>query len=275
MTLVKLTCFADEISSVLDEQLDLLEHAGISHLEIRNVWGKNVLDLSTEELQQLLHTTESRGFSVSSIASPIGKYPITSSNEPQLEALNRAIQAAQILKTPYIRIFSYYFPENEPKENFREEVLQRMAQLVEIAAQSEITLILENDSGMYGSTYEGGMEIMEHCQSPFIKFAFDPGNYVMEGIDPMKQAFPQVVSQIEYIHIKDAISSPRQFVPAGAGDGGLEILLIEMQKRSYAGFLSVEPHLHHYLPNASDPERVLTAIHALTAILEKNGIEWQ
>ncbi|WP_054027554.1 sugar phosphate isomerase/epimerase family protein [Bacillus sp. FJAT-28004] len=275
MTTFKLTCFSDEISSVLEEQLDLLEQKGINHLEIRSIWSKNILELSTEELQQLHQIIEARGFSVSSIASPIGKYPITSPFVPQLEALNRAIRAAHILKTPYIRIFSYYIPENEAKEKYREEVLQRMAQLAHVAAQSKLTLILENDSGMYGSTHEGGLEIMEHCQSPFLKFAFDPGNYVIEGIDPMLQAFPKVASDIEYIHIKDATSSPRQFVPAGEGEGGLEALLIEMQKRRFTGFLSVEAHLHHYLPNESDTGRVLTAIHALTALLEKHNIEWR
>jgi hypothetical protein len=39
--------------------------------------------------------------------------------------------------------------------------------------------------------------------------------------------------------------------------------------------LSVEPHLHSYLPNATDSERVQTAINALTSILEKHAIAWK
>ena len=44
-----LTGFGDEISPNLDEQLDLLQSEGISYLDLRGVWGKNVLDLSDAE----------------------------------------------------------------------------------------------------------------------------------------------------------------------------------------------------------------------------------
>lgn len=40
MLKAKITCFADEISQDLEEQLDVLQQEGISHIELRNVWGK-------------------------------------------------------------------------------------------------------------------------------------------------------------------------------------------------------------------------------------------
>lgn len=39
--MITLTGFADEISSELDVQLDVLESEQIHHLELRSVWGKN------------------------------------------------------------------------------------------------------------------------------------------------------------------------------------------------------------------------------------------
>ena len=270
-----LTCFADEISSELNEQLDVLEQEGIRHLEIRKIWGKNVLELSAEELARLGVLLKDRGFTVSSIASPIGKYPVTSPFEPQLEAMERAIAAAYALETRNIRIFSCYLPVNEPREAYRDEVLYRMKRLSEAAERGGVALLLENDNDMYGSHYKGGMEIIDHCQSPVLTFAFDSGNYVLSNVEPMGEAYPVVADHIGYVHIKDAIRKPRQFVPAGVGQGKVEELIVALNERGFCGFLSVEPHLHKYLPNATNPERVRTAIHALTSILEKHAIAWK
>ncbi|MDQ8735130.1 hypothetical protein [Paenibacillus sp. LHD-38] len=71
---MKVTCFADEISQDLEEQLQVLSEMGLSHLEIRSVWGKNVLELDAEELDRINGMVKERGFGVSSIASPVGKY---------------------------------------------------------------------------------------------------------------------------------------------------------------------------------------------------------
>ena len=71
--MVKLSGFADEISPDLQTQLDTLDQLGIRFLELRGVWGKNVLDLSQQELQQVKSELDRRGIGVSAIGSPIGK----------------------------------------------------------------------------------------------------------------------------------------------------------------------------------------------------------
>jgi sugar phosphate isomerase/epimerase len=97
----------------------------------------------------------------------------------------------------------------------------------------------------------------------------------MAGVDPMLEAYPVVAPHIGYVHIKDATREPWQFVPVGVGQGKVEELVVALHKRGFSGYLSVEPHLHSYLPNATDSERVQTAINALTSILEKHAIAWK
>ncbi|MDQ8735131.1 hypothetical protein [Paenibacillus sp. LHD-38] len=48
-----------------------------------------------------------------------------------------------------------------------------------------------------------------------------------------------------------------------------------LQKRGFGGFLSVEPHLNDYMPDASNTERVIAAIQALQSLLKDNQIDWQ
>ena len=275
MSKVKLTCFADEISSELDEQLDVLEQEGLKYLELRGVWGKNVLELNEDERNRIQTILAKRDFRISSIASPIGKYLITDPYEPQLQALDKAIFAAHFFDTPFIRIFSYRLPDNEPVEEYRDEVLHRLKLLTEAASRNNVILILENDSHVYGSTDDCCLEILAHCASRHMRAAFDPGNYVMNGVQPMREAFPKISPFIDYVHIKDATQEPRQFVPAGVGEGHIEELLAELKERQFNGFLSVEPHLKPYLPEASDPERVVTAIRALKVLLEKVEQDWE
>ncbi|WP_219837094.1 sugar phosphate isomerase/epimerase [Paenibacillus sp. R14(2021)] len=275
MPKVKLTCFADEISHDLEEQLDVLGQEGISYIELRGVWGKNVLDLSGEELTRIRKAADERGFGISSIASPIGKYGIADHFAPQLESLNRAIAAAHAMGTPYIRIFSYHPPANGELDACRDEVLSRMEQLTTIAERNNVILILENDSDLYGSKDDRCLEILRHCSSDALRLAFDPGNFVMNDVQPMTEAYPKLVPYTAYIHVKDAASEPKQFVPAGAGEGQIEELLRALQARGYDGFLSVEPHLHHYMPYASNPKRVVTAIRALKQLLEQADMAWE
>ena len=42
--MLKLSAFADEISPQLDEQINFCRDNGITHFELRGVYGKNVLD---------------------------------------------------------------------------------------------------------------------------------------------------------------------------------------------------------------------------------------
>ena len=48
-----LSCFADEIDSDLWIQIREMKNNGIGHLELRGVDGKNVAELSAQELREI------------------------------------------------------------------------------------------------------------------------------------------------------------------------------------------------------------------------------
>jgi sugar phosphate isomerase/epimerase len=105
-----LTGFADEISSDLGEQMDTLAAEGMRYLEFRGVWGRNVLDLTDEELQLVRSALGRRGLSVSSIGSPIGKIFITEDFDEHLTRFRRALEIARFLFAPYLRILVLHSP---------------------------------------------------------------------------------------------------------------------------------------------------------------------
>ena len=74
--MIRLSAFADEISSDLDEQIAVLQSEHIHFLDLRGAWGTNVLDFSYAQVDQIRRTLDMHGMAVSALASPIGKVPI-------------------------------------------------------------------------------------------------------------------------------------------------------------------------------------------------------
>jgi sugar phosphate isomerase/epimerase len=272
--LVTLTGFADEISPDLEEQMNVLESEGISHIEFRAVWGKNVLKLTDEEVQKVKGLLESRDFRISSIGSPVGKYGIKDDFSVEINNVTRAAQIANELNSPYIRIFSYFLPEGEDHAHYRDEVISRMKQLTEIADKHHVTLLLENESLVYGDTDDRCLDILTSCENPRLRLAFDPGNFVMNHIKPVSTAFPKLQPYLEYVDIIDASSEQRIFVPAGEGDGELPAFIQKLKENHFSGYLSIEPHLQKFLPDDDGPGRFVCAIKALKKLLAESNINW-
>ncbi|CAG7656957.1 sugar phosphate isomerase/epimerase family protein [Paenibacillus allorhizosphaerae] len=271
--MVTITGFADEISGDLEKQMEVLESVGVSHIEFRGVWGKNVLKLTDDELGRVKKLLDARGFRISSIGSPIGKFKMQDDFQTEIGNMKRACEIAGFLNAPYIRIFSYFVAEGEHAA-YREEVISRLKQLIHLAEQYQVTLVMENESGVYGNTDDRCLELLTACDSPRLRLAFDPGNFIMNGVKPVSQALPKLQPYLEYVHVKDAQSEKRIFVPAGEGDGEFPAFIQHLKQNRFSGYLSIEPHLQKYLPEQDGPGRFVYAVKALKKLLQEASIAW-
>jgi sugar phosphate isomerase/epimerase len=266
-----LTGFADEIDSDLETQLSVLESLDIEHIEVRSVGAQNVLDLDDDEIESVKAELDSRGFTVSSIGSPIGKVDVTDPFEPHLERFERAMDVAERFETKYIRLFSYYIPEGEDPADYRDEVLRRMRRKAELVEERGLVLLNENEKDLYGDTPGRMRDIHLAVDSPNLRMVFDPANYLELGIRPYPDALLQVVEFVEYLHVKDAKLGVRgEMRPAGEGDGRIPETLEALAARGFEGYLSLEPHLQvaGEAGGFSDEEGFRTATRALTDVLE-------
>lgn len=263
-----LSGFGDEVSRELNEQLDLLQSEGVNHLELRGVWGKNVLDLSDEEAARVKNELAARGMGVSAIGSPIGKISVDDPFEPHLARFQRALELAGYFSAPYMRIFSFYVPEGKAYR-YRNEVIARLRALGDAAAGQPVTLGLENEHGLYGDIPKRSLDLLRVLDNAQFKTVFDPCNYLMEGVRPFEQAFPLLADTIGYLHIKDAHLESRKICVAGEGDGQIAETLQALKERGFDGFLSLEPHLlvAGKSSGVSGPELFRGAIRALKTII--------
>ena len=238
-----LSAFADEIDSRLDVQMDVLEQHDISYIEMRGVNGKNITQHSLDEVREIKKQLDKRGFRISAVGSPIGKILITDDFGPHMELFRHTLEIAKILETRYIRMFSFYIPEGEKPEAYRGEVMERWKRFQEAAEGTGITLLHENEKGIYGEDAEHCLDLLKSLNCDYVKAVFDPANFVQADVQTYPHAYELLKDYIAYMHIKDAVYSDHHVEPAGYGDGRLKEILSALYNNGYEGFLSLEPHL--------------------------------
>lgn len=254
-----LSAFADEIDPRLDVQMDVLEQHGISYIEMRGVGGINITQHSLDEVREIKRQLDRRGFKISAVGSPIGKIKITDDYGPHLELFKHTLEIAKILETEYIRMFSFYIPEGEKPESCRDEVMDRWKRFLEAAEGTGITLLHENEKGIYGDTPHRCLDLVREMDSENIKLIFDPANFVQCDVETYPGAYELLKEHVVYLHIKDAVYSDHHVVPAGQGDGKVKEILESLYNRGFEGFLSIEPHLWNFVGFAELENRKVEA----------------
>ena len=244
--MAKLSAFADEVTEDFKGQVEYLTSEQISHIEPRFINKKNIMDLTKSELMEARKMMRESGIKVSAIGSPIGKVRLDEPFEPHLDKFKHAIDLAVFFETPYIRMFSYYPPEGKKIEDYRGQVLERLAKQADILSGTEVTMVHENEAGIYGHTAENCVDIMETIGSPNLRLAYDPANFVWgEKItNNVESCFLLMKPYIVHIHIKDWKLGSKDIgsIP-GQGDGQIKELLEELVAMKYDGCLTMEPHL--------------------------------
>ncbi|MCL1859671.1 MAG: sugar phosphate isomerase/epimerase [Oscillospiraceae bacterium] len=238
--MVKLSGFADEIDDNFENQLKGLKENDIEYIEVRGVNGKNISVLTQNEMDGAKKLLDLYKIKVSAIGSPIGKIKITDDFDEHLKVFDNVIASALTLDTKYIRMFSFFIPDNQYKQ-YRGEVMRRLAVLLERATKKNLVLCHENEREIYGESPELCLDIMQEFNGG-IKFVFDPANFIVGGFEPYPEAYDLLAGHIEYMHIKDA--GETGIVPAGFGKGKIKEILSDLiLNRNFDGFLSIEPHL--------------------------------
>lgn len=271
--MIRISAFADEISQDPHEQFDVLSRHGIKFIEFRAIHGTNVLDLSDAQQAEFREWLFSRGFGLSAIGSPIGKIRIDEPFDEHLKRFDRAMELAEFYQVPRIRIFSFYMPPGDDPEVHRTEVMTRMTELSRRAAARGITLLLENEKGIYGDTAARVADLLETVGSPFLTHAFDPANYLEVG-QPIEEAWSRLFPMVKHFHVKDYDLKTHRNVPAGEGAGQIPRLIGEAVAAGYEGYCVLEPHLvvAEKSFGFTGPERFADAANALKRILDESSI---
>ncbi len=239
-----LSAFADEYAASFDEQLQALSHFGIDFIEIRGVDGKNISTLTDEEILKVKQTLERYGIRASAIGSPIGKVTLDSDLDAHFAMARRVFATAKLLGARYVRTFSFYAPAGKEITDCREQVLDALKTLLDMADEYGVVLCHENEARIYGDTPARCLELAEHFGGR-LSCVFDMGNFVLEGAEPYA-AYMTLQKHVVYFHIKDALAAGA-VVPPGKGEAKIAEILAAHSAYANADFyVSLEPHLQTF-----------------------------
>ena len=236
---INIYAFADEANPNIDGQIDAMKRNALQGLEIRNVDGVNVSDITLEKAKEVKSKLDANGLITWSIGSPIGKIDIKKDDfKAHLEKLKHTLEIANVLDSKNIRMFSFYIPEGKDAKLYKSEVFDRFGQMCEIAKQYNVFLCHENEKGIYGDIPERCLELHKAIRE--LKGIFDPANFIQSNADTLK-AWDILKDYIYYMHIKDA-KFDGTIVPAGVGVANVEKVVNSFVQKGGNAF-TIEPHL--------------------------------
>jgi sugar phosphate isomerase/epimerase len=250
----------DEFSPELEVAVRSMAGLGMTGAELRMVSGKNIVDLSDEELDRAIAVVRGAGLEILSIASPLLKCVLpdspevdarfqqdmfaakhTFADQPRLTA--RALEIAGRTGARIIRVFSYWRTV-EPEACF-ERIVEALGALADEAARHNVIIGLENEHACNIATGAETARVLAALDHPNLKVVWDPANAVVSG----ERAFPDgygklPVSRIQHVHAKDCTMDGHkpEWCAIGEGVVGWRGQVDALVRDGYQGWLSLETH---------------------------------
>ncbi|HPC95631.1 MAG TPA: sugar phosphate isomerase/epimerase family protein [Sedimentisphaerales bacterium] len=275
--MARLSAFADEVTEDFRGQVEFLAKEKVGYIEPRFINRKNIMDLNQSELKEVRKMIRDHGLKVSAIGSPIGKVRLDEPFEPHLDKFKHAVDLAHFFETPFIRMFSYYAPQGKNIDDYRQQVMERMAAKVRVVEGTDVTMVHENEAHIYGHTAENCVDLVETIGSERLRLAYDPANFVWgEKItNNVEVCWPIMKPYVVHVHIKDwKLGSADVGSLPGQGDGQIKELLAALAAANYDGCLTMEPHLKTggQFGGSTGPELFARAIAAVRELADEVGL---
>lgn len=272
--MIRLCAFADEADKNLAGQIDALKKNSISLIEPRNVNGKNIADLTNDEVAAAKEALDSSGISVWSIGSPLGKADISNNFDEYLKTVRRVCEIAVAFSCDKVRTFSFFKAYEKA-----DEVFARLQKMVDVAKEYGVELYHENEKEVYGDVGKRVREIMGNVKG--LKYIYDPANYIQTG-ENAEDTLP-LCRTADYFHIKDVVAQTGELVPAGMGDAKIgsiidiignrdTVLTLEPHLKVFKGYSEIDgSEMKHRFEYRTNTEAFDAAVEALKKILTEKG----
>ncbi len=242
---IKFSGIADEAGSSLQTQIRAHRELGWKYLEIRNVDGEQLTDLSDQKFDEICAQLEAAEIKVSCFASGIANWATKVSDDfhLSLDTLERAMKRMQRLDTKYIRVMSY------PNDNFsddawRDEAVQRFREMAARAAAADRVLVVENCDGWASTSAQNYARFFDLVDSPNVRAVYDTGNPASHGHANTREWYELAKPHLAYLHIKAHTTGENaHHTWPDLGESYIAETLRDQLQSGYNGFISIEPHL--------------------------------
>jgi sugar phosphate isomerase/epimerase len=256
----RLGAITDEFSSDVGVAAEAMRDLGMKGAELRVAGGKNIMDLTNDELTQTLDILRRNGLEVISIASPLLKCTLpdapeidsrfqqdifnskhTYADQPRLA--ERAFEIAKRAGAKIVRVFSYWRVV-EPEAIF-ERVVDALQDLADKAAKHGLIVGLENEHACNIATAQETARVLAAIDHENLKVVWDPANAYASGEKPFPYGYRLLdPKRIGHVHAKDCTVTDHKPVWAELGEGDIdwEGQMDALAEDNYQGYIHLETH---------------------------------
>lgn len=259
---MRLSVITDEISQDLRHALSVMAEYGVREAELRNVYGKYIVEADEELLAKVEQDLKNAAMTVCCLDTPLFKCDLDSADtattgatgpkhgardlgrEEQLHLLNRSIDLAQRFGTQYIRIFSFW-KRGPLTPEIEERIAEALVAPARMAERAGMTLVLENEHACYLGTGAETARVIETVGSPALKMVWDPGNAFAAGEQPFPSGYQAALPHIAHVHVKDARADDAgnvSFTVIGGGEIDYVGQFAALKDSGYSGAIALETH---------------------------------
>lgn len=256
----KIGAITDEFSPDIRVACASMASLGMEVSELRMVFGKNIIDLSDDEIDQAVAIARTHSLPVVSIASPLLKCtlpnaPETDSRfqqdafaakhnfEDQPRLTRRAFEIAHRTGARIIRVFTYWRTVDPPR--VFERVVEALRNLADLAAKEDLTIGLENEHACNIATAAETRKVLDVIDHPALKVVWDPANAYVSGENPFPGGYALLpANRIVHVHAKDCRMDGHKplWGPLGECDIDWRGQFDALYRDEYRGYVNLETH---------------------------------
>jgi sugar phosphate isomerase/epimerase len=237
-----------------------MSEIGMSAAELRMVFGKNIIDLTDEELDRAQKIVADQGLKIISIASPLLKCVLPNAPaidsrfqqdifaskhtfEDQPRLTERAFEIARRTGARIVRVFSYWRTV-EPEKCF-DRIVAALRGLAEKAAKHDLIIGLENEHACNIATGAETARVLNTIAHPNLKVVWDPCNALVSGENPFPEGYRRMAAgRIVHVHAKDCFVNNHTPTFGPVGECGIDWRgqIRALVSDGYQGYISLETH---------------------------------
>jgi sugar phosphate isomerase/epimerase len=257
---LRIASITDEFSPDLGPALDAMAGIGMTGAELRVVWGKNIMDLTDDELARAMDMIRAKNMEVMSIASPILKCVLPNAPdvdtrfqqdifnskhtfEDQPRLTDRAFQIAKLTGAKIIRVFSYWRTV-DPDQCF-DRIVAALMDLADKAKKEDLIIGLENEHACHVGLAVETAKVLAAAPHPNLKLVWDPANALVGGEEPFPHGYGLLPKdRIVHVHTKDCHMEGHKPIwgPLGTRSVDWKGQIAALMADGYTGWLSLETH---------------------------------
>ncbi len=257
---LRIAAITDEFSPDLSVALEPMAAIGMTGAELRVVFGKNMMNLTPDELDLAKALIDAKGMEVIAIASPLLKCVLPGGGEvdsrfqhdifaskhtfeDQPRLTDHAFVVAKKMGARVIRVFSYWRTV-DPEKCF-DGIVKALSNLAEAAAKEDLIIGLENEHACNIGTAAETTRILDVVKHPNLKLVWDPANALVGGETPFPYGYGLLPKdRIVHVHAKDCHMEGHTPIwgPLGTRSVDWKGQIAALLADGYSGYLSLETH---------------------------------